>query len=203
MKKILLNSSLLVVVTLLGATGVVSMAEEVIQPEPAKKSEVNVLIKDSTDIDGEGEDKDPLDPKDPETNKNHLNLVHVPESFNFESVLKNAEYSLTDKTVNDTIKVFNNRSTREWSVKASVVGNKIQRDEDTTFDVTDFEINGVSIISGGIVAKNKTPEENTGTLKTDVNEAKITFKDTEGKLKAGDKLTGTIAYQLYNTASAE
>ena len=199
MKKILLNSSLLVAVALLGGTGIMSSAEEVVQPEPAKSSKVNVDIKDAEDIDGE--DKDTLDPKDP--TQTQLNLVHVPDSFNFESMLKNAEYTLTDKTVNDSIKVFNNRSKRVWSVKASVVGNEIKRDEDTKFSVTSFKIGDVELASGGIVAKNKAPEENTGTIETKVSEATITFADKEGKLKAGDKLTGTIAYQLFNTASAE
>lgn len=198
MKKLILSSTLLAVIGVVGATGTTAFAEEV--KNQNKTSDVSVSIEDnSTDP------SDPLDPTDP--NQKLLNLVSVPTSYDFTSSLKNGSYELSTSLSDQSIKVFNDRSTRLWSVKASITDNKLTS-AGSDFTVTSFKVNDNELVgpsSSPIVAKNGalTTDGNTGTISTAVNNASISFSDPEGKLKAGSKLTGTIAYQLYNTSTAE
>ncbi|MGX7203130.1 hypothetical protein BCR22_11920 [Enterococcus plantarum] len=195
MKKLVLSSALLAIIGV-GTIGTSVFADEV--QGNSKESKVNVTIED------EDSGTDPLDPTDPD--QKLLNLISVPEKYDFTSSLTNGTYSLTTTLSDQDIEVFNSRSTREWSVKASVAENKLTSDS-TNFDVTSFKINNNELVGAGatpIVAKNGelTAEANTGTLSTPVTTASISFSDPSGKLKVGSQLTGTINYQLYNTANA-
>ncbi|WP_242596550.1 hypothetical protein [Enterococcus plantarum] len=195
MKKLVLSSALLAIIGV-GTIGTSVFADEV--QGNSKESKVNVTIED------EDSGTDPLDPTDPD--QKLLNLISVPEKYDFTSSLTNGTYSLTTTLSDQDIEVFNSRSTREWSVKASVAENKLTSDS-TNFDVTSFKINNNELVGAGatpIVAKNGglTDEANTGTLSTPVTTASISFSDPSGKLKVGSQLTGTINYQLYNTANA-
>lgn len=197
MKKLVLSSALLTIIGVAGVSGTTVFAEEV--QGNNKASDVNVTIEDDT------AETDPLDPTDP--SQKLLNLVSVPTSYDFTSTLKNTSYELNTTLTDENIKVFNDRSSRVWSVKASVTGNELTS-SGSTFAVTSFTVNDNELVgtsASSVVAKNAdlTTENNTGTIATPVTKASIAFSDPDGKLKAGSKLTGTIAYQLYNTANAQ
>lgn len=148
-------------------------------------------------------DPDPLDPSDP--TQAHLTLEHVPGAYDFSSTLDRNGYKL-NAAVNDKIQVFNDRSTRQWSVKASVLNDQLMRGGDK-FNVDQFSINNIALATGTdtVVAKSvdQTVANNTGLLTTPVTGVKIDFKDPQMQLKAGDKLTGAIKYQLYAVADVE
>ncbi|MFL1696302.1 hypothetical protein ACJQWY_05830 [Weissella kandleri] len=148
-------------------------------------------------------DPDPLDPSDP--TQAHLTLEHVPGAYDFSSTLARNGYKL-NATMNDNIQVFNDRSARQWSVKASVLNDQLVRGGDY-FNVDQFSINDIALATGTdtVVAKSadKTVANNTGLLTTPVTGVKINFKDPQMQLKAGDKLTGAIKYQLYAVADVE
>lgn len=163
-----------------------------------KDTAVEVNLVDETTV------PDPLDPTNPD--QKLLVLNSVPAKYTFSSKLVNGSYALTSTLTDQSIKVFNNSSAREWSVKATVKDGKITKST-SSFDVTSFKINNTELVgtaATGIVAKNAdtTTANNTGTITTPVTTAGINFTDSSGVLKAGDKITGTISYQLYNTADA-
>lgn len=150
---------------------------------------------------------DPLDPND-ETQK-MLTLDNVPTAYDFKTQVSNINYEANTSLTDQSVGVFNDRTKRDWKVKAKVVDNKISAGADKTFDVTQFQINGQDLVGTGetgIVAKaaeNKTAENNTGLVSTSVTSAKINFVDPDKKLKSGNTLTGKISYQLYNITVAE
>lgn len=151
------------------------------------------------DIVDDTSDPDPLDPTDP--TQKHLTLEHVPTKYNFTSVVSNKQYSISSGTIEEgTIDVFNDRSSRNWAVKASVEGDKLTKENDS-YTVTEFEINDISLATGveTTVASNpdNTTDNNTGLIKKAVNNVAIKFEDTDNKLKAGDTLSGAINYKLY------
>ena len=158
------------------------------------------------EIKNNGIEIDPLDPTDP--NQQLLNLNKVPTQYNFETTVKNVDYSIDGTVTDGTINVFNDRIDREWSVKASVKDNSFPLNG-KNIAVTSFKINAEELLGtggNGIVAKaqaEKTAGNNTGTISTEINNVSIKLSDTEGVLKGGDTLNGTISYQLYNTANAE
>lgn len=185
------------VLATLGATSV--QAQEVVDQKGETPTEV--VITDNDDP------TDPLDPTDP--NQKMLTLEKVPTAYNFESKLQNKTYNLTADLTDETIEVFNDRIDREWSVKANVLDNKLTRSDAKEFTVDSFQIDGTEIAAtgaDGIVAKaeaTKTAANNTGLIETAVASVSIGFTDTDSVLVAGDTLTGSIQYQLYNTADAK
>ncbi|MBO0481748.1 WxL domain-containing protein [Candidatus Enterococcus courvalinii] len=189
------------VLATLGATSV--QAQEVVDQKGETPTEVTIIDNvDPTDP------TDPLDPTDP--TQKMLTLEKVPAAYNFESKLQNATYNLTADLTDETIEVFNDRSDREWSVKANVADNKLTRSSDSKeFTVDSFQIDGTELAATGaegIVAKaeaTKTAANNTGLIETAVNQVSIGFTDTDKALVVGDKLAGSIQYQLYNTADAK
>lgn len=188
------------VLATLGATSV--QAQEVVDQKGETPTEV--VITDNVDP---TDPTDPLDPTDP--NQKMLTLEKVPTAYNFESKLQNKTYNLTADLTDETIEVFNDRIDREWSVKANVLDNKLTRSDAKEFTVDSFQINGTEIAktgADGIVAKaeaTKTAANNTGLIETAVASVSIGFTDTDSVLVAGDTLTGSIQYQLYNTADAK
>lgn len=193
-----LGLGLLSVGVLVGLSGQVVSAAEVVGQ--TQETPIGVTIKDGVDT------TDPLDPTDP--NQKMLNLTKVPTQYNFETTVKNTDYTI-DGTVKDgSIVVFNDRSSREWSVKATVKNDELTV-SDKTVSVTSFKINKEELVGSGakgIVAKaadDKTVENNTGAITTDVSEVAIGFSDTANVVKVGSTLAGTISYQLYNTADAK
>lgn len=181
-----------------GMATTTASAEEVVGQ--TKETPTTITIQDDTD------EKDPLIPTDPE--QTHLTLVTVPSAYNFETKIQNKNYTINGTLKDQNISVLNDRSKREWSVKAAVKENQLKRGSDT-FAVTDFTLNDVKLVGTGepgIVArskKNPTGENNTGSIVTAMEKASIGFADQKGLLKAKDNLTGTISYQLYNTVNAE
>lgn len=199
MKKInYVGLSLAVLGVLGGLTGEVVSAAEVV--DQTKETPTTVIIKDND------EGVDPLDPTDP--SQKLLNLTKVPTKYNFETTVKQSNYSIDGTVTDGEINVFNDRISREWSVKATVKDNKLSVNSEN-LDVTSFAINEKELVgsgAAGIVAKaeaNKTAENNTGTISTAVNKVSIGFSDPDSVIKTGDTLSGTISYQLYNTATAQ
>lgn len=181
--------------------------EKTIIENGVNNTDTTVKIIDNTDP---TDPTDPIDPTDP--TQKMLVLEKVPSAYNFESKLTNGNYSIeSGKVEGDPITVFNDRIDRDWSVKAFVQDNKLYTDKENksgNFTVDSFTINGHDIITGedSIVAKsleNKTAENNTGRLKTEVKSIGINFKDNDGALKVGQSIYGTIQYTLYNTATGE
>ncbi|OQO64485.1 WxL domain-containing protein [Enterococcus faecium] len=176
----------------------VSAAETAVTGQE-KSTATKVTIKDDT------EPVDPIDPEDP--NQNHLTLEHVPTNYNFESVVSNKSYAISSGTIEEnTIDVFNDRSARNWVVKASVKDDQLTKGG-SNYSVSNFKINGTTLATGAqtIVAQNpdNTITGNTGLIKTTVSSVSINFEDPNNTLKAGDELTGTIDYQLYLVAEAQ
>lgn len=181
----------------------------------ADEHEVTDQLGETTTIVTITDDADPVDPIDPtepdnpnpiDPEQSHLTLEHVPTNYNFTSVVSNRSYSITSGAIEEgTIEVFNDRSSRDWVVKASVEEDKLIMG-DSEFAVTNFKINGVELATGSqtVIAQNPSnTEENTGLISTDVNSVAIDFDDLENTLKAGDVLEGTINYQLYLVTSAD
>lgn len=178
----------------------------------------NVSIIDNADPTNP-DDKDPLNPADPD--QKMLTLDSVPREYNFETKLQQGNaYSIESaKSITEglsrekDIEVFNDRTDRNWSVKAVVENNELTR----TGDAKIFKIGGFTITTdtehdlfgtgdAAIVAKSavdKTTANNTGTIKTPVTAASISFSDPDKALKADDKLSGQIDYTLYNTIDAQ
>lgn len=134
-----------------------------------------------------------------------LNLEKVPSSYNFKTTASDKKYEIDGILSGQTIDVFNNTSSVSWSVKASVEGG-IKLNDTITFDVSSFKINDTQLVGTGepaIVATSATPptiENNTGLISTPITKASIGFTDADNIIKAGDTLTGTISYSLYNTS---
>jgi hypothetical protein len=188
-----------VVLATMGTSSV--LAEVVVGQE--KETPTTVKIVDNTDP--ANPDVDPLVPTDPD--QKMLTLESVPDAYSFESKLQNATYDLSATLTDKSIDVFNDRITREWSVKANVVGDKLTKDT-TDFTVASFKVNDAEVeatAADGIVAKapeTKDAATNTGVIKTPVTKVSIAFTDTAKVLKVGDTLNGNIHYQLFNTADA-
>ncbi|QIL49712.1 hypothetical protein G7082_01810 [Vagococcus hydrophili] len=187
--------------TVLGLGAATTHAAPLVGQE--KETKTQVTIQDEVDP------TDPLDPTDPD--QKHLTLEKVPANYDFTSKLQNKNYALSAVLDSEnTIEVFNDRVSREWSVKANVKGDEITVGESANkLPITSFKINDIEIAktgANGIVAKNAegmTAENNTGSLKTAVNKVNIDFSDASNVLKVNDKINGTIQYKLYNTATAE
>lgn len=134
-----------------------------------------------------------------------LNLEKVPSSYNFKTTTSDKKYEIDGILSDQTIDVFNNTSSVSWAVKASVEGG-IKLNDTIAFDVSSFKINDTQLVGTGepsIVANSATPstiENNTGLISTSITKASISFTDTNNIIKAGNTLTGTIAYSLYNTS---
>lgn len=145
-----------------------------------------------------------IDNKDPD--ERVLILRSVPSSYDFESTLQNGSYSLTTPLIGQNIVVFNNQLNGDWSVKASVQGNEIQKSASEKFPVTIFKVNSKNILAQGedaIVAKSGDKDNsNIGDISTEISNVSIDFNDSANILVPGDKLTGTINYQLFNTSDA-
>uniref|UniRef100_UPI00254AE70F hypothetical protein n=1 Tax=Lactococcus garvieae TaxID=1363 RepID=UPI00254AE70F len=177
---------------LVGITGREVSAAEVV--DQVKETPATVTIKDND------EQVDPLDPTDP--HQKMLNLTKVPAQYNFETTTKDVDYSIDGTITNGTINVFNDRISRDWSVKASIKDNQLTVG-DKKLVVNSFKLNEVELVGSGakgIVAKseeNKTAENNTGTIVTPVNKVSIGFSDTDNVIKSGNTLGGIISYQLY------
>ncbi|MBO0467259.1 BspA family leucine-rich repeat surface protein [Enterococcus plantarum] len=156
-----------------------------------------------------GSAEDPLNPTDP--NQANLVLKSVPTAYTFKSKLFYSSYKVDGTVSTDNqVVVYNNRMERNWSVKASIVGDELTLKNGTSIiPVNSFTINSSNILdpqTKGIVAESptdKTISNNVGDVQTDVSNVSIGFTDTDNQLKVGSELQGTIRYQLYNTASAE
>ncbi|MDT2559250.1 hypothetical protein P7D19_10780 [Lactococcus petauri] len=144
----------------------------------------------------------------------NLELIHVPEHYNFETKLKaRGEYILTGKEVTGdaNITVFNDKSTQDWSVKASIEDtlSTLSTGSAKTATVTDFKINEQDLMgqkANQIVHKSEgTKDKNTGNLSKEVTKGglSVSFINGKGDLKAGDILTGKVHYQLFNTPNAQ
>lgn len=187
--------------TILGGTSLGTTASAAVVEGQSSNTPATVTLKDNTDV------TDPLDPEDP--NQKHLLLTAVPSAYSYESELKtNGSYSISGSVTgeNKNISVFNDRSSRNWSVKATVDNEELTLGSEK-FTVSNFTINDTALVGtgiNGIVAKNVDNSEtnNTGTINTEVTKTSIEFSDPNSLLKAGDTLAGTVSYQLYNTADA-
>lgn len=141
----------------------------------------------------------------------NLTLIYVPEKYEFKTKLQaSGEYTLEGVVVKDAnITVFNDKSTQDWSVKASIEERKLSTVTGKTATVTNFEINGQDLMgenANQIVHKSegtKSNDNNTGNLSKGVNEGlSVSFIKEKEDLKAGDILTGKVHYQLFNTPDA-
>lgn len=147
----------------------------------------------------------------------NLQLRHVPEQYNFETKLQaNGLYTLTGGVVEKdaNITVFNDKSTQDWSVKASIENLTLSTESGKTAAVTNFKINGQDLMgehANQIVHKSegtKNSDNNTGNLSKEVKNdgldgLSVSFTNGNGDLKAGDILTGKVHYQLFNTPNAQ
>lgn len=183
-------------VALLGvlAAPVVHAAEV---PGEAKDTQTQVKIIDSPDPDSAV-----------------LKLMHVPEQYKFETKLQaSGAYSLNGSVVEKdaNITVFNDKSTQDWSVKATIEDTTLSTESGKTATVTNFKINGQDLMgenANQIVHKSevtKTIDNNTGNLSKEVTNdgLSVSFNNEKGDLKAGDTLTGKVHYQLFNTPDAK
>ncbi|RXE75221.1 hypothetical protein [Enterococcus durans] len=150
----------------------------------------------------------------PDSDVANLTLIHVPEKYKFETKLQaSGEYILKGGVVEKdaNITVFNDKSTQDWSVKASIEESTLSTESGKTATVTNFKINGQDLMgenANQIVHKSegtKTIDNNTGNLSKEVtNEGlSVSFTKEKGDLKAGDTLTGKVHYQLFNTPDAK
>lgn len=156
----------------------------------------------------------------------NLKLVQVPTAYNFETELtEDGVYQLNNTTPIDqpTLSVFNNKSDQTWQVNAkidntlkltSAISGETRDVTVTKFTIeTKQESGAKEVVVGGetITGKayaifqneaNPTAANNTHHLTTGVKNVAIKFKDNssvkEQKLQIGDKLTGTITYNLSN-----
>ena len=206
MKKITLLSTIILGATIFGATTQAN-AEEVSVKDQTGSTPTTVTVKDADD-----KGKDPLDPKDP--NQTHLTLESVPAEYNFETAVSNKSYTLESSLTQDNnIVVFNDRTSRNWSVKAAVTDNVIKRTNGDSFVVDSFTVNGDEIATTGatgVVAKAKITGDteqdkqgNTGNISNLVNKISIKFGDLNNTIKTGDELKGSVTYQLYATMDAQ
>lgn len=158
------------------------------------------------------------------TNAN-LKLVQVPTAYNFETELtEDGVYQLNSTTPIDqpTLSVFNNKINQTWQVNAKIdntlkltsAGSETRDVTVTKFTIETKQESGAKEVVVGdetITGKdyaifqneaNPTAENNTHHRTTDVTKVTIAFKDNSSdkaqKLKIGDKLTGTITYNLSN-----
>lgn len=134
-----------------------------------------------------------------------LVLESVPKNYNFETTLQNQTYVLTaTNLVSDAgeIVVLNGSTTQSWSVKASLVDNKITNSKGD-FEVNSFTINGTDIVTGvdGVVISGD--GSSTGEISEAVTGLGISFSDGTNLLEVGDQLSGTVNYSLVNTSTAE
>lgn len=206
MKKVTLLSTIILGATIFGAATQAN-AEEVSVNGQTGSTPTTVTVKDA---DNNG--KDPLDPTDKD--QKHLTLESVPAEYKFETSLSNKSYTLESSLTKDNnIVVFNDRSTRNWSVKAAVTDNVIKRKNGDSFAVTSFKVNGDEIAgtaANGIVAKatitgdsTQDAQGNTGNISKPVNTVSISFGDLNNTIKTGDILSGSVTYQLYATMDAK
>lgn len=191
---------------ILSAYGTTVNADVIVNSEGMEtQTKITVVDTDESGV-------DPLDPTNP--TQTHLTLDHVPTDYNFTTILSNGVYNITagltenPEVQNDSyISVFNDRMSREWSVKAEVVGNKITDNNNNTYDVNSFKINDIEIAetgATGIVFKSgNLDSSNTGSLNESVDSVNISFNDSEKNLKVDDTIMGTISYTLYNSANAQ
>lgn len=150
----------------------------------------------------------------PDSDVANLTLIHVPENYEFKTKLQaSGEYILKGVVVEKdaNITVFNDKSTQDWSVKASIEESTLSTKSGKTATVKNFKINGQDLMgenANQIVHKSegaKTSDNNTGNLSKEVtNEGlSVSFTKEKGDLKAGDILTGKVHYQLFNTPDAK
>ncbi|HFX3748009.1 TPA: hypothetical protein ACIECA_002730 [Enterococcus faecium] len=150
----------------------------------------------------------------PHSDVANLELIHVPEKYKFDTKLQaSGAYSLNGGVVETdaNITVFNDKSTQDWSVKASIEENTLSTEFGKKATVTNFKINGQDLMgehANQIVHKSegtKNIDNNTGNLSKEVtNEGlSVSFTKEKGDLKAGDILTGKVHYQLFNTPDAK
>ncbi|MGM9904553.1 hypothetical protein A5844_000918 [Enterococcus sp. 10A9_DIV0425] len=193
--KFLKSSIVLMAVSVVGTSLIGVAANAATVPNEEKDSNTEVSFTDSTDPDAV------------------LKLIHVPDVYKFETKLDaSGTYSITGGIVeNDrNITVFNDKSTQEWSVKASIVNDQLLGNSKAA-TVTAFQIDGVDLMGAsatGIVHRsNVAPDviNNTGQISKPVSDAglQIEFNNANMDLKAGDVLTGTVHYQLFNTPDAQ
>lgn len=148
----------------------------------------------------------------PDSDPANLTLIHVPEKYKFGTKLKaSGEYILEGDVVEDAnITVFNDKSTQNWLVKASIE-DTLSTESGKTATVTSFKINKKDLMGESadqIVHKSegtKTNDNNTGNLSKEVKngELSVSFTNKKGDLKAGDILKGKVHYQLFNTPDAK
>lgn len=149
----------------------------------------------------------------PDSDVANLTLIHVPENYEFKTKPQaSGEYILKGGVVEKdaNITVFNDKSTQDWSVKASIE-DTLSTKSGKTATVKNFKINGQDLMgenANQIVHKSegaKTSDNNTGNLSKEVtNEGlSVSFTKEKGDLKAGDILTGKVHYQLFNTPDAK
>lgn len=196
--KIITLSAVTILATI--AVALPAHADEITNSKKATPTEVQIT--DATDP------KDPLDPEDPEKpvdpNQAHLVLNKVPSAYKFTSTVSNREYSITDGQIdNGVIEVFNDRTNRQWSVKASVAENKLSLNTNT-FAVSSFKLNDEEIVgtgATGVVFNSADTDGIAGTKTKTVDNISISFTDPNGVLKPGDTINGLINYQLFNTVN--
>lgn len=150
----------------------------------------------------------------PDSDVANLELIHVPGLYYFETKLQASGGYILKGDVDKkdaNITVFNDKSTQDWSVKASIEEYTLSTESGKIATVTNFKINGQDLMGQNakqIVHKserNKTIDNNTGNLSKEVtNEGlSVSFTNEKGDLKAGDTLTGKVHYQLFNTPDAK
>jgi len=138
-----------------------------------------------------------------------LTLNNVPNEFRFNSTLKyNGIYKIKNNMSGQNITVFNDDGNRKWSVKANVVGNSFninkQSNSNTNekINIDSFLINNTQLIGTGYSGIIATSSGKNGEMNIAVSSAEIRFVDTNRSLGIGDSLSGSVAYQLYDTANA-
>lgn len=187
--KIITLSAVTILATI--AVALPAHADEITNSKKATPTEVQIT--------------DATDPENPENpGQSHLVLNKVPSAYKFTSAVSNGKYSITDGQIDDgVIEVFNDRTNREWSVKASVAENKLSLNTNT-FAVSSFTVNEKEIVgtgATGVVFKSTDTDGIAGTKTEAVDKISISFTDPNGVLKDGDKINGVINYQLFNTVS--
>ncbi|MCI1903370.1 MAG: hypothetical protein LKJ03_04740 [Enterococcaceae bacterium] len=194
------RSIVITATTALGLLGVLALGTTVHATEvPSESKDTNTQVKI-------------IDSPDPDPAV--LKLVHVPEEYNFETKLNaDGNYQIDGGVAKDdrNITVFNDKAAQDWSVKASLASDLLLTDSGKKATVTEFKINGQSLMgqsANQIVHKaeaTKTIANNTGNISKAITDEglSVTFNNEKHDLKAGDILTGTIHYQLYNTPDAK
>lgn len=187
----------LVAVAILGATTL-----GVVTPAFAEETEVGKTVTNTK--------VEIIDNDNPENKI--VELKTVPSAFNFKTnALSGKSYSIQTEDSVGEFTVFSNTSKAGWEVKSTMEDDQLTLNgDDDKATVTSLKFNGVDLDGTGNegVSFSRIDKEatvGTGDMTKEAKDLEIKFTTNEGvrTLKVGDKLTGKISHQLYNTADVE